>query len=784
MIVCGGDALTHRLALELIHLYREPVTLVIPSPESGHGPQLMALAERNPSVQVIEGRVPDEAALLAAGVADAAALALTMDDDQATIQAALLARSLNPRIRLVIRVFNRTLGHRVELLLDQAAQRLRSPDAPDEPADFDTRPAVLSASATAAPALVAAALPDTNQVIPIDGGLLTVAEQPAGERLPPGAVPLAVLPPRSVAPDAPPPALLPEQEEIDRAIAAGGARAVLGLRHAASHRFSRPRRQLPLGALFSRRLRIAALIFAALVVLLTLLTWLLVGDAPLRAFYLVLMDLADMSNPETGAPAARKVLQLVAAYAGMAITPLILALVLENLGALRTTARRPRRGTANHVVLIGVGKVGTRVLDRLTEMRVPVVVIERDPTARGLQLARAREVPVVIGDVSHPEVYERARIARSAAVMALTSNDSVNLEAVLYARDRKPDVRVVLRLFDDAFASAVYRTLRAANPQAHTRSRSVSYLAAPAFAAAMMGRQVLGAIPVERQVLLVAAVDVRERPELAGRTVAQAYRPGGWRVVAVDRTPREQRRPLSTAGSGDTLGRGVSVATPGIVWEPSPDLLLRDEDRAIVVATREGLGLLLQRQPAEAATGEAAEAGGTAPAVEPGTRITVAAGAASGAEGAAAVAAVAVAEPEPPRPDGSQGVDAGESPGTERSTAPAEAAAPAPPAAERARPSRFRRTRGATPGPLPAPAPAAAPAGASPDEADDDATVPLPSAPRPMPSAPYHRRSQPDAGAEGGLLDDETVRQLLRRLTPRGEPPAEEPEAAEPDERP
>jgi hypothetical protein len=53
-----------------------------------------------------------------------------------------------------------------------------------------------------------------------------------------------------------------------------------------------------------------------------------------------------------------------------------------------------------------------------------------------------------------------------------------------------------------------------------------------------------------------------------------------------------------------------------------------------------------------------------------------------------------------------------------------------------------------------------------------------------MPSAPYHRRSQPDAGAEGGLLDDETVRQLLRRLTPRGEPPAEEPEAAEPDERP
>jgi Trk K+ transport system NAD-binding subunit len=597
MIVCGGDALTHRLALELIHLYRERVTLVIPSPGSGHGPQLTALAEGNPFVQVIEGREPDEATLLAAGIRDAAALALTMDDDQATIQAALLARSLNPRIRLVVRVFNRTLGHRIEMLLDQAAQHLHVLGAPETD---EASAAVLSASTTAAPALVAAALPGTNQVISIGGGLLTVAERPIHKPGQDNAVPLAVLPPRGMAPNAPPPALLPGSEELDEAIASGTARAVLWLRHSASQPFNRPRRPFPLGALFSRRLRIAALVFAALVLMLTGLTHVLVGYSPLRAFYLVLMDLADMSNPQDKVPAARKVLQLMAGYAGMAITPLILALVLENLGALRTTSRRPRRGTANHVVLVGVGKVGTRVLDRLTAMRVPVVVIERDPTARGLQLARDRDVPVVIGDVSHPEVYERARIARSTAVMALTSNDSVNLEAVLYARDRRPDVRVVLRLFDDAFASTVYRTLRTASPNAHTRSRSVSYLAAPAFAAAMMGRQVLGAIPVERQVLLVAAVDVHGRPELAGHTVAEAFRPGGWRVVAVDRTPYEHRRPLTSASSGDTLGRGITTEPSSIDWEPSPDLELQDGDRAVVVATREGLGLLLQRQSAPA----------------------------------------------------------------------------------------------------------------------------------------------------------------------------------------
>jgi hypothetical protein len=95
-------------------------------------------------------------------------------------------------------------------------------------------------------------------------------------------------------------------------------------------------------------------------------------------------------------------------------------------------------------------------------------------------------------------------------------------------------------------------------------------------------------------------MDVHGRPELAGRTVAEAFRPGGWRVVAVDRTPCELRRPLTSASSGDTLGRGITTEQSGIDWEPSPGLELQDGDRAVVVATREGLGLLLQRQSAPA----------------------------------------------------------------------------------------------------------------------------------------------------------------------------------------
>jgi Trk K+ transport system NAD-binding subunit len=206
-------------------------------------------------------------------------------------------------------------------------------------------------------------------------------------------------------------------------------------------------------------------------------------------------------------------------------------------------------------------------------MRRPVVVVERNPNAYNLAAVRARGVPVVLGEFTRDAVWRAARGDRASAVMALTNNDSANLQAVLFAREQRPDLRVVLRLFDEAFARTVYDALRQAHPEARTRSRSVSYLAAPEFAAAMMGRQVLAAIPARRELLLLADVTVQDGDELAGLTVEQAFRPGVWRVVA---TPRRN--------SGT-----------GLNWTPKPDRELTAGERVIVVATREGLGRLLRR---------------------------------------------------------------------------------------------------------------------------------------------------------------------------------------------
>ncbi|CAM5651873.1 potassium transporter TrkA [Streptomyces avidinii] len=651
-MVCGDDGLAHRLAAELRDVYEERVTLVVPTGREtrpgtvrpgapaggvtglGRGllgrfpPARARAAARSangdvrgadgdataaeehavPELRVLEAPAPDEEALAAAGVAGAAALALVYEDDETNVRAALVARRLNPRLRLVIRLYNRKLGQHLEVLLDQAAL-LAEPGIDLRGPDSSTT--VLSDADTAAPALAASAVAGTSKVVQADGLLLRAVERTPsdrGERADPGLCTLALLSATAVDPAGADgselggdqgPQLLPD----DRAVAAATGRGVVAL-EAVSHTAAAPEGRrldqvfLPVGSLFSRRLRWSLAGITAAVGALAVASSLVTGEPPLHAAYVTLLDIFAINDPALDQPPEQQVLQILAGFVGLLLLPVLVAAALEALGAFRTASalRRPPRGLSGHVVLLGLGKVGTRVLARLRELGIPVVCVESDPTARGLALARRLHVPVVVGDVTDEGVLEAARMHRAHSLLALTSSDTTNLEAALYARSVQPDVRVVMRLYDDEFATAVYRTLRQAHPAALTRSRSVSYLAAPAFAGAMMGRQVLGAIPVERRVLVFAALDVEGHPRLEGRTIEEAFRPGAWRVVAVDPASPADRHPGLAAEPGyDTVRR------PVLVWDLHPGYVLGPGDRVVMAATRHGLADLLGRGQARTA---------------------------------------------------------------------------------------------------------------------------------------------------------------------------------------
>jgi Trk K+ transport system NAD-binding subunit len=234
---------------------------------------------------------------------------------------------------------------------------------------------------------------------------------------------------------------------------------------------------------------------------------------------------------------------------------------------------------AGHVVVLGLGNLGTRVIQQLRTLGVPVVAIDKAQTARGTSLAREQRIPVIIGDASHSETLRAAFIHTAQALLALSTDDSINLEAALQGRALNKDLRVVLRLFDGDFAGRVQHAFGI------TSSKSVSYLAAPAFSAAMLEQELIGTISVKRHVLLVAEIRVDAGSALDGGTVADAHDLDGVRVIA--------------------LGRGGYQ----YIWAPRGTRPLAAGDGLILIATRTGLSEVLALsspgEPAPAATDQA-----------------------------------------------------------------------------------------------------------------------------------------------------------------------------------
>jgi Trk K+ transport system NAD-binding subunit len=148
----------------------------------------------------------------------------------------------------------------------------------------------------------------------------------------------------------------------------------------------------------------------------------------------------------------------------------------------------------------------------------------------------------------------------------MSTDDVTNLQAALNARAVRDDLRVVLRLFDGDFALRVQKAFNI------NISRSVSYLAAPAFAAAMLNREVLATIPVDRHALLVADVQVLDASPLAGAALRSADRAFSVRVIG-----------LTPAGS------------QVLDWTPDLDRPLAAGDRVLVVARRAGLRSLVEQ---------------------------------------------------------------------------------------------------------------------------------------------------------------------------------------------
>jgi Trk K+ transport system NAD-binding subunit len=170
----------------------------------------------------------------------------------------------------------------------------------------------------------------------------------------------------------------------------------------------------------------------------------------------------------------------------------------------------------NHIVLCGLGRVGYRIARELITTREAVVAIEKDPEAMFVEEMQDLNIPVIIGEARLKKNLLEANIEHAKAVILATDDDLTNLDAALTAREIKPDLRVVLRLFDETLATKVASQFK-------MPVISTSQVSAPAFVAAVTGRSVRQCFQVEGQTIHVADLRVLRLPPQSVAALQKQY---------------------------------------------------------------------------------------------------------------------------------------------------------------------------------------------------------------------------------------------------------------------
>ncbi|MGN6336482.1 NAD-binding protein [Mycobacterium sp.] len=503
--------------------------------------------------------------LAGADLARANAIVCAGDDDAKNLEIALLARKTNPRVRVVARLGNDVL--RAAVAADNGPG------------------AILDVADLAAPSVVEACLASSTHPVEAAGikFLVSGAEAPRDATLREiygDLAPVAVIHGEdSARPDevVPCPGRDHEVRKGDWTAMIGSADelAARGIRtpRPASTRSRQPWMRRVTDAARAMRDDVNPMLFPAMALALTLLlastvvvhfsytkprlSW-------LDAMYFTAETITTVGYGEftfLHQSAWLRIFSVGLMFAGVTTTALLVAFLADLLLSrrfLQSAGVRRARHLRNHIIVVGLGSFGSRVVGDLTAAGYDVAVIERDENNRFLSTADELDVPVIFGDATLRQTLEAARVDRARAVAVLTQDDMVNIETGIVLREmlgprvmpevNRPDVPIVLRIYDRALGDAVAKRFGFENV------RSTVDLAAPWFIGAAMGLQVLGTFSVGQRSFMVGAMHVADGSELDGLRMFEMSTQT--RVIAITRrdTPVElhPRRDAWLRG-GDTV---------------------------------------------------------------------------------------------------------------------------------------------------------------------------------------------------------------------------------------
>ena len=493
------------------------------------------LAMQRYEVTYLPGFGQSSESLDAANIAEAAAAICVTDDDLLNIEIALLVRERSPRVRIVVQMANAAVG--------RALKSVTQPGA------------VLDVAELVSLSFAEAAISRTTHSLDLDGREFIVATQSARREgalasLWPGLSPIAV----DSGDDADSVACPSREHDAavgDRVTLVGTAaqfrEAGVDVDVGRQTRRGRPlRRRIrePLAAIagvIDRPFRIAFSILAVLAVASVLILRFGYTESDgtrmslLDAVYFTSETIATVGfgdfyfrdQPDWLRMWAAALILLGATLIAVSTALLTNALVTRSLA--QSLGRQRLTGMDDHIVVVGLGTVGSKVARDLHALGHDVAIIDGGGGQRFIPEMHSLGMPVLIGDATLPETQADAGVNRAAGIAILTSDDLTNLDTGLSVRDmvRDPSVPIVLRLFGKNLARVVHERLAIGIP------RSIAELAAPWFVGAALGLETMGTFYVGETAFIAVRVEVHHGGRFEGLAVRELE--DRTRVIAVRR---------------------------------------------------------------------------------------------------------------------------------------------------------------------------------------------------------------------------------------------------------
>lgn len=432
---------------------------------------------------IVIGDLRSATTLLAAGIKEAHTLVLAAGDDALNLAVLTQARVLNPKVRIINRLFNASLGDRLDHVL------------PDHVS--------MSVAALAAPVLAFAAMGNRaigqvrlfEQLWPIQEEVLDETHPWLGRKL------------SDLWDDRDRMLIyyLPENSRMDLISAVmndqelqWGDRLIMATKPQV-HINHRTLMEKLMGWMSHARQfqeHVRPTVVVMLVLLLTIVGAALLYTENVRADFIdalyfsvgMITGAGGNESVVERSPSSIKLFTVVMMLLGTGVIGICYALLNDlvlgtRLQQLWQVAPVPRR---NHYIVCGLGGMGVQTVRLLQASGGEIVVIEKDPQNRFLNALRALRVPVIIGDASIASTLQDARIQTARTLLAVTSDDVANLEIALTAKGLAPRLAMIVRNQDPQFAPLAQQVFD------FEAVLSPVDLAAPSFAAAALGGRILG----------------------------------------------------------------------------------------------------------------------------------------------------------------------------------------------------------------------------------------------------------------------------------------------------